>query len=190
MSEAVVKPTNQHLLNTIVACLLYPIGDLIGQLILGGFNLERTICITLIGSLLYRFEVPAWFSFIDKLRVSDKIQNRFSLIFATAAENNHPLNWLGRTLGSMASFSPLWIARHVFIIYMATHHMQLDMGPMEAVGHFIMVGCKSFLANMPISLAGNYIIQQKLPIQSRFLGSATLSGIFSITYAIEYVFFK
>lgn len=190
MSEAVVKPTNKQLLNTIVACLLYPIGDLIGQLILGGFNLERTICITLIGSLLYRFEVPAWFSFIDKLRVSDQNQQRFGFLFKTGEPDNHPLNWLGRTLGSMLYFNPLWIARHIFIIYMASHHMQLNMGPMEAVGHFILTGGKAFLTNMPISVIGNYIIQQKLKPEQRFLGSATLSGIFSITYAIEYIFFK
>jgi hypothetical protein len=190
MSEAVVKQTNQQLPNTVIACLLYPIGDLIGQLLLGDFNLERTICIALVGSLLYRFEVPAWFRFIDQLRVSDKNQKRFALLFSQSEPDNHPLNWLGRTIGSMLYFNPLWIARHVFIIYMSTHHMQLNMAPLAAVGHFILTGLKAFLTNMPISIIGNYIIQQKLKPQQRFLGSATLSGIFSITYAIEYILFK
>ncbi len=190
MSEAVQTKPKTSLLNTIIACALYPIGDAIGQCILGSYNFERTVCIALVGTLLYRYEVPAWLKFVDTLRVSDKTQERLSYFFENTGNDNNPLNWIGRTLGSMSYFNPLWIARHTFIIYMVTHHMQLNMGPFEAVGHFILLGCKAFLTNMPIALAGNFIIQQKLPHHYRFIGSATLSGIFSICYALEFVFFK
>ncbi len=162
--------------NLLIGWLLYPIGDLIGQLLLGKFEPERILVMTLVGGLLYRFEIPAWFKKLDSFEIAGE-----------------KLNWIGRTVGAMLYFNPLWIARHVFFIYLATHQFQL--GPdMRSFGAVILdclsVGIKSFITNLPISVLGNLIIQTKLPVQYRFAGSATLSAIFAVSYAIEYLLFR
>jgi hypothetical protein len=46
------------------------------------------------------------------------------------------------------------------------------------------------MTNLPLSLLGNYVIQEKLPADLRFAGSATLSAIMAGLYAIEYWFFS
>jgi hypothetical protein len=93
----------------------------------------------------------------------------------------------------MLYFNPIWIGRHVFFIYLATHQFQVgtDMHSiLSVIAECLLVGFKSFLANLPISIIGNLIIQTKLPVKYRFAGSATLSAIFAISYAIEYLLFR
>lgn len=186
----------QETINLVVGWILYPLGDFIGQCLLGTLSFERTVVIALLGGIVYRFEVPRWFAFLDKIRVSEKRAKTFplNLILKKDAdadeEGKHKLNWLGRTAGAMSYFNPLWIARHVFIIYVTTHHLSIEMESSKVVMHFVGLGVKSFLVNLPISIIGNYIIQERLPLTYRFAGSATLSGIFAISYALEYWFFK
>lgn len=188
------KLNRQETINLVVGWILYPLGDFIGQCLLGTPSFERTVVIALMGGIIYRFEVPRWFAFLDKIRASEKRAKAFpfNLFLKQEAEENgkHRLNWLGRTAGAMSYFNPLWIARHVFIIYVTTHHLSIEMESSKVVMHFVGLGLKSFIVNLPISIIGNYIIQERLPLTYRFAGSATLSGIFAISYALEYWFFK
>jgi hypothetical protein len=220
----------------VVGWLLYPLGDLIAQLMLHHFCLERLIAITLMGGLVYRFEIPHWFLTLDNWSISPEMKQALSqpprsarlgmalnLVkpFITVPDSdssaagnaNAPgstdtsssagttsaakrplraghLNWLGRTIGGMAYFNPLWIARHIFVIYLTSHHFQFESPPVSIVGDCFKVGCQSFMTNLPLSLLGNYVIQEKLPADLRFAGSATLSAIMAGLYAIEYWFFS
>lgn len=216
--------------NLVVGWLLYPLGDLIAQLMLHHFCLERLIAITLMGGLVYRFEIPHWFLTLDNWSISPEMKQALSkpprsavlgmalnLVkpFITVTDNDtnaagdadtsctantsstaqRPLraghlNWLGRTIGGMAYFNPLWIARHIFVIYLTTHHFQFETHPVSVVGDCLKVGCQSFMTNLPLSLLGNYVIQEKLPADLRFAGSATLSAVMAGLYAIEYWFFS
>ncbi|MBP9094219.1 hypothetical protein KBI23_24600 [bacterium] len=167
---------SEKTINLLVGWLLYPLGDLVGQVLLGKFEPERILVMTLVGGLLYRFEIPAWFRMLDSICIAGR-----------------PLTWIGRTIGAMLYFNPLWIARHVFFIYLATHHFQLGTdfsGALAVILNCLVVGLKSFITNLPISVVGNLIIQTKLPVQYRFAGSATLSAIFAVSYAIEYLLFR
>jgi hypothetical protein len=167
---------SEKTINLLIGWLLYPLGDLVGQLLLGKFEPERILVMTLVGGLLYRFEIPAWFRILDSVSIAGK-----------------KLTWIGRTIGAMLYFNPLWIARHVLFIYLATHHFQIGSDFNSAIAVIInclVVGLKSFVTNLPISVVGNLIIQTKLPVQYRFAGSATLSAIFAISYAIEYLLFR
>ena len=191
------KEQIQTRINLLVGLLLYPLGDFLGQLFLSGFSPSaiswpRIITIALVGSLLYRFEIPRWFKVLESIKVDGRKAEKSPLryLFREAADGRFVLNWLGRTGFAMLYFNPLWIARHVFFIYLSTHNFQVSMPLGEAVPHFLMLGLKAFLANLPISIVGNYIIQQKIKPEYRFAGSATLSGIFAISYAIEYWLFK
>jgi hypothetical protein len=199
--------------NLVVGWLLYPLGDLVAQLMLKHFCLERLLVITLLGGLVYRFEIPRWFLTLDNWSLPPELLQRanlkgpaiFSLkgmalhlvkpfITMEANDTKRPimpghLNWLGRTIGGMAYFNPLWIARHIFFIYLATHHFQFETNPVSVVGDCLKVGCQSFITNLPLSLLGNYVIQEKLPSDLRFAGSATLSAVMASLYAIEYWFF-
>ncbi len=181
--------------NLLVGWLLYPAGDLIGQLLMGKFELERVLVITLIGGLLYRIEIPAYFKLLSNITFSSERIKKLPLLetFTHATEARvYVLNWLGRTLGAMAYFNPLWIARHVFFIYLATHgfHFSDTTQALNVVADCLSVGVKSFLVNLPMSVIGNFVIQTKLPVKYRFLGSASLSALMAISYAIEYKLFR
>ncbi|MBN8659945.1 MAG: hypothetical protein BWY75_00915 [bacterium ADurb.Bin425] len=189
----------QKNLNLAVGWLLYPTGDFLGQLILhpSHISIERLLAITLMGGLVYRFEIPRWFKTLDSIKFDDETIEKFQLLKLLTRENpaetahKQILNWLGRTLGAMLYFNPLWISRHIYVIFISTNHqfMPSNMTPLAAVGHFLAVGGNSFLINLPISFLGNYIIQQRLPITYRFLGSATLSSLMAILYAVAYWLF-
>ena len=54
------------LLQLFVGWVMYPAGDLLGQLIMGQFSLNRLIVLMLAGGLIYKWEIPRWFSYIEK----------------------------------------------------------------------------------------------------------------------------
>lgn len=181
--------------NLLVGWLLYPLGDLIGQLLLEKFEIERILVLTFVGGLLYRIEIPAYFKLLSGISFSgEQLQNFGVLKYVTqaGADDRFILNWLGRTLGAIAYFNPLWIARHVFFIYLATHsfHFSDVSQAMAVVVDCMQVGLKSFVVNLPMSVIGNFIIQTKLSVKHRFFGSATLSALMAISYAIEYRLFR
>jgi len=170
--------------NWLIGWFLYPAGDLLGQSILGHVNVYRLIAIALIGGLLYRLEVPAWFRFLDHFRIW-RPDSALLRPFLCSTERPARLNWLGRTIGAMLYFNPLWVARHLMVIMLATTSLP-ELNASTALAAALSMGLKSFLTNLPLSVLGNYLVQQQVPLKYRFLASATLSGIFAAVYAIEF----
>lgn len=146
---------------------LYPLADLLVQLSMHEFNAMRLVTIALAGGLVYRREIPTWFSQLDLAKLSG----------------------VGRTIGSLIYFNPLWIARHMLFIKIATSSWaEITSGALVLIA--LLLGIKSFLLNLPLSLAGNYIIQTKLPVDVRYLGSIVLSGLLAVIYALMASFCK
>lgn len=181
---------SQNTLNLFVGWCLYPLGDLIGQLLLGKFNLHRLLAMVLMGGLIYSHEIPFWFKWLDGIKCKRSQSSSAKLLLRESEDGELSLNWLGRTLGAVLYFNPLWIARHVALINLATNDFHLTLPLEVALIEFLKIGVKSFVFNLPISMTGNFIIQQKLPLKYRFAGSATLSGILSVAYGVEYFLFK
>lgn len=141
--------------------------DLLVQLSMHEFNAMRLVTVALAGGLVYRREIPTWFLQLDLANLSG----------------------VGRTIGSLVYFNPLWIARHMLFIKIATSSWaEITSGALVFVA--LLIGIKSFLLNLPLSFAGNYIIQTKLPVDIRYLGSIVLSGLLAIIYAMMASFCK
>jgi len=149
--------------------IIYAAGDTTAALILGQFSPLRTLGIMLIGATIYAFEIPTCFHYID--RYTAKIENRI----------RHALS---RTLLAFLYFNPLWIARHIlFITILNGDWSAINSGLLKAA-------LLSWLLNIPLSLTGNAIIQLKLPLKWRFIGSAIFSGLMAIYYALSGVWFN
>ncbi|MBN8457983.1 MAG: hypothetical protein J0M04_09095 [Verrucomicrobia bacterium] len=141
---------------------IYAGGDTAAALLLGEFHWGRMLGMALVGGGLYALEIPAWFRWIDR---------RVTASGAAAS--------LRRTVLAMAYFNPLWIARHLLLI-------KLFSGLTNQIGWGLLrVGAWSFLANIPISLAGNFVVQNLLPLRHRFLGSAIFSALMAVYYAVS-----
>jgi hypothetical protein len=149
--------------NHVRGSLIYAAGDTAAALLQHIFSWSRLLGIALVAGTIYSWEVPAYFRWIDR-RVP------------------HRPGWtakLRRASLALAYFNPLWIARHfVFIRLCSGQFDQItwDLLPMAA---------RSFLFNAPVSLLVNYYIQNKLPAERRFLGSALFSGVMAVYYALS-----
>ncbi len=168
--------------------LIYPVGDLIAQFTLQEFSLYRTLSLTFLALAFYQWEIPRWFKMLDNFVVlKDKKIN--SLVASFVLSDSGQLNWLGRTIGAIIYFNPLWIARHMFFISLGNVGYSGLVDFNELLLSSLMLGGKSFLINLPISFIGNFIVQVKLKLEHRFLGSVILTNIMAICYAIAYRFF-
>ncbi|MFT4770971.1 MAG: hypothetical protein ACI9CP_001231 [Cryomorphaceae bacterium] len=122
----------------------------------------------LIGATFYAFEIPNYFDWIVK-----KTQHLRGLM-AT----------LAKTVLAVLYFNPLWIARHLLFI-------KLFSGQFEGIGFNLMqIALWSFLVNIPISFIANYVIQNRIKLKWRFLGSATFSALMAIYYALSETLFS
>ncbi len=122
----------------------------------------------LIGATIYAFEIPNYFAWIDKRTVS------FVGIKKTMA----------KTGLAIAYFNPLWIFRHLaFIKLLSWNHAQVDSTLMT-------IAVWAFLANIPISFIANFMIQNKIKLDWRFLASAIFSAIMAIYYALSETIFQ
>jgi hypothetical protein len=122
----------------------------------------------LIGATFYAFEIPNYFDWIVK-----KTQHLRGL---TAT--------LAKTVLAVLYFNPLWIARHLLFI-------KLFSGQFEGIGFNLMqIALWSFLVNIPISFIANYVIQNRIKLKWRFLGSATFSALMAIYYALSETLFS
>ena len=153
-------------MTVILPVLVYPAGDAVAQSILGDINPYRSLALLIAAALFYSIEIPKWFGMLEKY-----CPNRF-----------------GKTVGAVLYFNPLWIARHMLVIKFGESYFNHSI-LLKEIPLCLMLGLKSFLANIPISIIGNYIVQVKVPFQYRFLGSVILTGIFAIVYAFAYKFF-
>lgn len=146
--------------------LIYAGGDTIATLITGEFLLSRVLGMLIIGATLYATEIPAYFRWIDK-------------------HFGKPGHWnpLKKALLAQAFFNPLWIARHLlFIRLFSDRWLEIDW-------HLLSVGLDSFLHIVPIGLLMNYTIQNLVPLNWRFLVSASYSALMAIYFALSEVLF-
>jgi hypothetical protein len=186
-SSPAAAERQQRFTNLLIGWTVYPAGDLIAQLISREFSLLRLVIMAIAGGVIYRFEVPRWFRLLDRYQFRPETLSRHPSLRLLAREDGH-LNWLGRTMGAILYFNPLWIARHMLFIRLGTNPASFA-APGAAVMNALLVGTKSFLVNLPISIAGNYVIQMRLPLRWRFLGSSIFSGLLAAAYALAYRYF-
>ncbi|OSY88421.1 hypothetical protein WH52_06590 [Tenacibaculum holothuriorum] len=154
--------------NIIRGAIIYSTGDTIASLLLNEFSIYRLLGMILIGATVYAFEIPNYFAWIDRKTGS--------------------LNGIQKTLAktglAIAYFNPLWIFRHLaFIKLFSGNYEQINSG-------LLLVALWSFLANIPISFIANFIIQNKIKLDWRFLASAIFSALMAIYYALSETIFN
>lgn len=143
-------------------------GDTIAALLLGEFSVYRLVGMILVGALLYSLEIPSYFKWIDKVTASYKGISRT----------------LAKTGLAISYFNPLWIFRHLAFI-------KLFSGDYDLINaDLVLVAFYSFLANIPISFVANYLIQNKIKINWRFMASAIFSALMAIYYALSETIFQ
>ena len=122
----------------------------------------------LVGATIYAFEIPNYFAWIDK----------------KTTDLNGVKKTLAKTALAIAYFNPLWIFRHLAFI-------KLFSGNYEQINEqLLIIACWSFLANIPISFAANYLIQNKVRLDWRFMASAIFSALMAIYYALSETIFN
>ena len=121
----------------------------------------------IIGATIYALEIPNYFKWIQK-------KTSFESKWKVAA---------ARTGLALAYFNPLWISRHLLFIALVS-------GRFDGIGlNLLTLGGISFLYNIPAAVIGNFIIQVKLPLRLRFVGSAIFSALLAVYYAMSEVLF-
>jgi len=150
--------------NILRGMLIYSAGDTIATLIRGDILPLRILGMMLLGGTIYAFEIPNYFIWIDKKVTSFKHKKIIKTVLA------------------LCYFNPFWIARHIFFIHIFSA---------EKIGWFILnIGFKSYIGALPISILGNFIIQNLIPIKFRFFSSAVFSGLLAIYYTLSAVYFS
>lgn len=147
--------------------LVYSIGDSIAAVMLGEFQLTRILGVMLIGSTIYAFEIPNYFNWIESKSKSKVGQNKS----------------LQKTLLALLYFNPLWIFRHLLFLKIFSFEFEFSITSLFMVSFF------SFIVNIPISIFGNFIIQNKIKLNNRFLASAIFSALMAIYYALSETIF-
>ena len=122
----------------------------------------------LVGAVIYSFEIPNFFAWIDKVTATYKGTKK-TLI---------------KTGLAISYFNPLWIFRHlIFIKLFSGNYDQLDI-------NLMVLAFWSFLVNIPISFIANYVIQNKIRLDWRFIASALFSAVMAIYYALSETIFQ
>ena len=160
-----MKFTKQNILK---GAIIYSSGDTIAALLLNEFSIYRLLGIILIGATIYAFEIPNYFTWIDK----------------KTAQLSGIKKTLFKTSLAILYFNPLWIFRHLAFIKLFSGNYN------DINSHLLEIAFLSFLVNIPISIIANYIIQNKMKIDWRFLASAIFSAIMAIYYALSEIIFK
>lgn len=154
--------------NILKGAVIYTIGDTIAALLLNEFLVTRLLGMLLIGATIYAFEIPNYFAWIEKKTVDKKGVKKTFL----------------KTILAIMYFNPLWIARHLFFIGLFSLKFE------NLNWTLLTIAFWSFLFNIPISFIANYIIQNKIKLNWRFMASAIFSGLMAIYYALSMVFFS
>lgn len=122
----------------------------------------------LVGAILYSFEIPNYFAWIDKITKSYEGTKKI----------------LVKTGLAIAYFNPLWIFRHLaFIKLFSGDYDQIN-------GNLLLIASMSFLVNIPISVIANYMIQNKVRLDWRFMASAIFSALMAVYYALSETIFQ
>jgi len=164
-----MKKINYTWANIWSGVLIYAIGDTLATLITGDISLGRMIGMAFLGGTIYAIEVPNWFLLIDTWTKKCKRGWKTGAL---------------RMLLAMAYFNPLWIARHILFIDLFTGQFE------NITWGLLNVGWMSFLMNIPLSILGNYLIQNKLRYEHRYVANCIFSSIMAISYAMGAVWFK
>lgn len=146
--------------------LIYTLGDLTAQLLLQQVHIGRVLGVMVMGATIYAVEIPTWFAFIDR-RVTTQLPSRRAV---------------QRTVLALLYFNPLWIARHLFCLKLFAGEV--------VTPDLARVAMLSWLANLPIAVLANLLIQVKVPLRWRFVASATFSGLMAVYYAMSAVWWR
>ncbi|MCB1583866.1 MAG: hypothetical protein R3E90_00735 [Marinicella sp.] len=151
---------------SIKGALVFGLFDAIAAYILGEFSIIRLLGMSLMGATFYATEIPSFFAWIEHKSQSMKA-------------------WHGKlykTLMTAVYFNPLWVARHMCLIYLLNR---------QSFGWEVMnTAWLSFWYGLPVSLLANYVIQNHIVMKYRFLASAIFSGCMVVFYAVSAVYFK
>ncbi len=154
--------------NILKGAVIYAIGDTIASLLLHEFQITRLLGIMLIGATFYAYEIPNYFAWIDK-----KTKNKVGI-----------QKTIQKTTLAILYFNPLWIARHLFFIKLFSQKYD------NINFNLLQIAFWSFLVNIPISIIANYLIQNKIKLNWRFVASAIFSGLMAIYYAMSETLFS
>ena len=144
--------------------VLFAIGDTIAALILNQFTLVRLVGMFVIGATVYAFEIPNFFTWIEKITAEKYTGLKRKII---------------KTLAVVAFFNPLWIFRHsVFILLLLGTYNLINSTLLQA-------SVVAFLYNIPFSFGGNYLIQNKVPLRWRFIVNAIFSALITTYYSLS-----
>ena len=152
--------------NSWMGGVVYASGDTFAALLTGEFLYQRLVGMLILGGTLYALEIPAYFHYLDR-----HIQGK-SL-----------LSSLKRMLFSALFFNPLWIARHlIFIEFFAGKWQAIDIG-------ILLIATHSFVYALPVALLVNYMIQNKTPLDWRYVASSAFSAFMAVYFALSEVLF-
>ncbi len=154
--------------NILKGAIIYAVGDTIASLLLHEFQITRLLGMILIGATFYAYEIPNYFAWIDK-----KTKNTIGI-----------KKTIQKTTLAILYFNPLWIARHLFFIKLFSQKydsINFDL---------LQIAFWSFLVNIPISIIANYLIQNRIKLDWRFVASAIFSGLMAIYYAMSETLFS
>lgn len=154
--------------NIIRGALIYTLGDTTAALISSSFDWYRMLGMLLVGATVYAFEIPNYFKWIDT-----KVDGKSGLASS-----------MKRTVLAILYFNPLWVARHLFFIKLFSQQYE------DINLHLIEIAWISFVINIPISIIANYLIQNKIRLDWRFMASAIFSALMAIYYAMSAIWFK
>lgn len=149
--------------------ILLALSDSIAAIMTDQFTWIRFVGMLIIGATLYAIEIPNYFYWLEKFT------------------DNHFKGLKRKVLKSVAVvifFNPLWIFRHYIFIYLLIGEFDLINLPLLKSASI------SYAFNVPISLIGNYLIQNKMPLKWRFIGSSVFSVIMILYYTMGQVWFK
>lgn len=132
------------------------------------FSWIRLLGMIFIGATVYAFEIPNYFAWIDRKTIS------YTGLKKTMVKTGLAILY----------FNPLWIFRHLIFI-------KLFMIKYEEIDYQLFkVAILSFVVNIPISFVANYLIQNKIKLDWRFMASAIFSALMAIYYALSETLFK
>ncbi len=132
------------------------------------YSVYRMLGMMLVGALIYSFEIPNYFAWIDK-KTKDLTEVK---------------RILSKTGLAIAYFNPIWIFRHIFFIKVFSGNFA------DINSSLFVIALYSFVVNIPISFLANYIIQNRIKLNWRFMASAIFSGLMAIYYALSETLFQ
>jgi len=146
--------------------LVYAGGDTLATLITDDFLYYRAIGVFILGATLYAWEIPSYFHFLNH-RYRDRN-------FTNACK---------RMLYSSLFFNPLWIARHlIFIALFSGQWHTVDI-------NILSISTYSFLYALPLCLIVNYMIQNKINLEWRYVASSCFSAFMAVYFALSDLLF-